>query len=81
MLYNQKEAARFLNVCMKTVERARADGRLNYRRIGQSIRFTQGDLDEFIMKSSIRPVPPEQDPVKKQQAGIWEARHDYTHTA
>jgi hypothetical protein len=77
MLYNQKEAANFLNVCIKTVNRARKAGRLNYRLIGKSIRFTQGDLDEFILKSSVQPLTEEK---TRKTIGIWEVRND-THTA
>jgi excisionase family DNA binding protein len=48
MLYSKKEAAQILKVCMKTVERALAEGRLNCRRIGSVIRFTKDDLEQFI---------------------------------
>jgi excisionase family DNA binding protein len=77
MLYDQKEAAKFLNVCVRTVERARKAGQLNCRLIGKAIRFTQGDLDEFILKSSVQPLTEEK---TCKTIGIWEVRND-THTA
>jgi excisionase family DNA binding protein len=58
VLYTRKEAAKYLSVCVKTVNRAMGDGRLNYRKIGCSIRFTQSDLDEFVAVSSARPIMP-----------------------
>jgi excisionase family DNA binding protein len=79
MLYSQKEAAAFLNVSVKTVERARVSGRLNCRRIGSAIRFTQGDLDEFILKSSVRPLLKEPDE-SRNRTKIWEVTRE-THTA
>jgi excisionase family DNA binding protein len=78
MLYTKTEAAKFLNVCIRTVDRATAAGLLNYRKIGGCIRFTQGDLNEFIRKSSVRPVTEEEE---RQKNGIWEVKNGHTHTA
>jgi excisionase family DNA binding protein len=48
MLYSITEACQILNVCRKTVDRALRDGRLKCRHIGSSIRFTRGDLENFV---------------------------------
>lgn len=78
MLYNRTEAAKYLNVCTRTIDRAVAGGKLNYRKIGRCIRFTQGDLNEFIRNSSARPVTEEEE---RQKNGIWEVQCEHTHTA
>ena len=48
MLYDKKEAARILNVSIKSVDRAVTGGKLKCRRIGAAIRFTGDDLERYV---------------------------------
>jgi excisionase family DNA binding protein len=72
MLYTKKQAAGFLNVCVKTVDRAMNSGRLNYRKIGAAIRFTQSDLDNFIASSSAKPVKEPETRTDRPYMGVAE---------
>jgi excisionase family DNA binding protein len=72
MLFTVKDAAKFLNVSPRTIDRAKNDGRLNYRQIGACIRFTQDDLDAFITKASKHPVSVEKPQPEKN--GLWEVK-------
>jgi excisionase family DNA binding protein len=52
-LLNKKEAANILNISVVTVDRLRKEGKLRYRQIGNCIRFSLNDIEDFIEKSKI----------------------------
>lgn len=47
-LLTEAEVAEYLDVNPETVARERRKGRLPFRKIGGSIRFTQGDVQEYV---------------------------------
>jgi len=47
-VYNRKRAAAALGVSEETIDRYRKSGKLPFRKIGKSVRFTEGDLIEFL---------------------------------
>jgi predicted site-specific integrase-resolvase len=52
-LINKKDAAKILGISIVTLDRLRKSGKLSYRKIGSFIKFTPGDIDEFIKKSVV----------------------------
>ena len=48
-VYNRERAAAALGVSEETIDRYKKSGKLSYRKLGKkSIRFTEGDLIEFL---------------------------------
>ena len=56
-LYNKKEAADYLTVSERTVDRERAKGTLKWIQIGGRVRFNIADLDEYIKKHTLGGSP------------------------
>ena len=48
---DRREAARYLGVCVMTVDRATRDGEIDHYRIGRRVLFDEEQLDRFLMKS------------------------------
>jgi excisionase family DNA binding protein len=46
--YSIKEAAKYLSIGEPTLYRWMRDGKITYRKIGDSTRFLQEDLDDFV---------------------------------
>lgn len=51
VLLTEPQAAEALQVCIRTLRKARQDGRLTYVLIGKSVRYTMDDLRGFIEAS------------------------------
>ena len=50
-LFTKKEAAKFLQMSVVSLDRLRQQGLLRYRRLGGQIRFLPCDLEDFIIAS------------------------------
>ena len=50
-LLTEPQAAEALQVCTRTLRKARQEGRLTYVLIGRSVRYTMDDLSSFIEES------------------------------
>jgi excisionase family DNA binding protein len=50
---DKHDAADYLNVSARTVDRLRERGLLGYTRVGQQVRFAWRDLLEFKMKNEV----------------------------
>jgi excisionase family DNA binding protein len=47
-LYSEQEAAKALSLSVDTVRRARRDGSMPFRRLGNRVRYTETDLLEYL---------------------------------
>lgn len=47
-IFTDKEACSFLGVSAITLWRERKAGRLSYRRVGNGVRYTRGDLESYL---------------------------------
>lgn len=59
-LYTEPQAAEVLQVCTRTLRKARQEGRLTYVLIGRNVRYTLDDLDAFIEGSRQQNEQPRQ---------------------
>lgn len=50
-LLTEPQAAEALQLCAKTLRKARQQGRLSFIRIGRTIRYSPQDLQEFIERA------------------------------
>lgn len=50
-LLTESEAAHSLQVCAKTLRKARQQGELSFVRIGRNVRYSESDLAQFIERS------------------------------
>ena len=48
MLLNKRDAAKFLQVSTRTIDRERDKGGLRWVRVGRAIRFTAKDLERYV---------------------------------
>ncbi len=48
LLLNESEAAHLLNVCGRTLARMRNQGKLKFLKIGNAVRYSRADIEEFI---------------------------------
>lgn len=51
LLLTEEQAAQALQVCGRTLRKARQQGALPYVRIGRTIRYTETDLTQFIERA------------------------------
>lgn len=51
LLLTEDEAAKALQVCGRTLRKARQEGSLPFIRIGRTIRYTETDLTQFIERA------------------------------
>lgn len=56
ILLTEVEAAERLNLCQRTLRKARQSGQLHYIAIGRSVRYTIDDLESFV--ATLRQVQP-----------------------
>lgn len=54
-LLTEPQAAEALQVCTRTLRKARQDGQLNFVQIGRTIRYSQADLAAFIERNRVCP--------------------------
>jgi|GEM_PF-2406484 len=47
-VYDRASAANALGISLRTLDRYREEGKLPWRGIGKSVRFTKGDLVKFL---------------------------------
>lgn len=50
-LLTEAQAAEALQLCTRTLRKARQEGKLSYVLIGRAVRYTMSDLDSFIEAS------------------------------
>lgn len=48
MLLNKRDAAKFLQVSTRTIDRERDKGSLRWVQVGRAIRFTAKDLERYV---------------------------------
>jgi excisionase family DNA binding protein len=79
MVFNKKEAARYLRISTETLDRYKDSGRLGYTRIGKRIVFRQFELDQFLENLTI----PAKDPptLREMQIAAGAARRRLRETA
>lgn len=66
-LLTEDEAAQVLRLCVRTLRKARQDGRLPYVLIGRAIRYTHADLETFISQArQDNPRPVKQPPAPRR---------------
>lgn len=58
LLLTEAEAADAVQLCRRTLRKARQDGRLAYVLIGRAVRYTLDDLRDFIASTTIRQEQP-----------------------
>lgn len=56
-LLTEQQAAEALQICTRTLRKARQQGRLTYVLIGRAVRYTHSDLDRFIESSRQEQMP------------------------
>lgn len=56
LLLTEAEAAERLNLCQRTLRKARQSGQLHYVAIGRAVRYTIEDLESFV--ATLRQVQP-----------------------
>ena len=64
-LLTEPQAAEALNVCTRTLRKARQGGKLSYVLIGRAVRYTVSDLEAFIEASRQDAQPCEKQKVTK----------------
>ncbi len=47
-LFAEKEAAKMLDISLATIRRVRDSGKIAFRRVSKSIRYTEADLNEYL---------------------------------
>ena len=52
-IYNKTDAARELKISVETINRNLKNGKLPYRKIGASVRFTENDLATFLERCAV----------------------------
>ena len=55
-VYNTKELCKHLGVGRSIIDRWRQNGDISYSKLGQTILFTQKDVDECLMKNKVKYV-------------------------
>ena len=55
-VYNTKELCTHLGVGRSIIDRWRQNGDISYSKLGQTILFTQKDVDECLMKNKVKYV-------------------------
>ncbi|WP_324262521.1 helix-turn-helix domain-containing protein [Altererythrobacter sp. H2] len=68
VLLTEPQAAKALQVCVRSLRKARQDGRLTYVLIGKSVRYTMEDLRGFI-EASRQDAKPCRKPTPRTNAG------------
>lgn len=52
-LLTEREAAAALQLCGRTLRKARQNGSLRFVRIGRAVRYTMRDLEDFIVSAQV----------------------------
>lgn len=73
LLLTEEQAAAQLQVCARTLRKARQQGRLRYVLIGKAIRYTLADLESFIALS-LQEGQPCQQPTPRPKKAAAPAR-------
>lgn len=55
-VYNTKELCKHLGVGRSIIDRWRQNGDISYSKLGQTILFTQKDVDDCLMKNKVKYV-------------------------
>lgn len=55
-VYNTKDLCKHLGVGRSIIDRWRQNGDISYSKLGQTILFTQKDVDECLMKNKVKYV-------------------------
>ena len=51
--FRRKDAADYIQVCMRTLDQLKADGDMPFCKVGATVVFMKQDLDAFMMKQRI----------------------------
>lgn len=54
-LYTKKEAANYLAISVRTLERIMAKNEIAFIRDGRTVRFLKSDLDDWIQRHRVKP--------------------------
>ena len=52
MLLNKRDAAKFLQVSTRTIDRERDKGGLRWVRVGRAVRFTAQELERYVHRQT-----------------------------
>lgn len=55
-VYNTKELCKHLGVGRSVIDKLRQNGEITYSKVGQTIVFTQEDVDDYLMRNKVRYV-------------------------
>lgn len=55
-VYNTKELCKHLGVGRSVIDKLRQNGEITYSKVGQTIVFTQEDVDDYLMRNQVKYV-------------------------
>ncbi len=55
-VYNTKELCKYLGIGRSVVDKLRQNGEITYSKVGQTILFTQQDVEDYLIRNQVKYV-------------------------
>lgn len=53
-VYNTKELCKYLGIGRSVVDKLRQNGEITYSKVGQTILFTQQDVEDYLIRNQVK---------------------------